>query len=44
MLKQLILEDISNFMKELGEEYSFIDNEYNLNLLNFKIFLGIFII
>ena len=30
MLKQLILEDISNFMKELGEEYSFIDNEYKI--------------
>ena len=32
MLKQLILEDISNFMKELGEGYSFIDNEYKIKL------------
>ena len=28
MLKGLILEDISNFMKELGEGFSFIDSEY----------------
>jgi len=32
MLKQLILEDISSFMKELGEGYSFIDNEYKIKL------------
>lgn len=32
MLKQLILEDISNFMKELGEGYSFIDSEYKIKL------------
>ena len=32
ILKQLILEDISSFMKELGEGYSFIDSEYKIKL------------
>ena len=32
MLKQLILEDISTFMNELGDGYSFIDNEYKIKL------------
>ena len=31
-LKQLILEDIPNFMKELGEGYAFIDSEYKIKL------------
>ena len=31
-LKQLILEDIPNFMKELGEGYAFIDSEYKIQL------------
>ncbi len=31
-LKQLIMEDISNFMKELGEGYSFIESEYKIKL------------
>ena len=34
MLKQLILEDISNFMKELGEGYAFIDSEYKIKIGN----------
>ena len=32
MLKFLILENITNFMKELGEGYSFIDTEYAIKL------------
>lgn len=32
LLKQLILEDITCFMKELGEGYSFIDSEYKIKL------------
>ena len=32
MLKQLILEDITSFMKELGDGYSFIDSEYKIKL------------
>ena len=32
MLQQLILEDISSFMKELGAGYSFIDNEYKIRV------------
>ena len=32
MLKNLILEDISNFMKELGNNFSFIDSEYKIKL------------
>ncbi len=32
MLKQLILENISNFMKELGNGFSFIDSEYKIKL------------
>ena len=34
VLKQLILEDISNFMKELGDGFSFIDDEYKIKLGN----------
>ena len=30
LLKQLILEDISSFMKQLGDGYSFIDSEYKI--------------
>ena len=30
MLKQLILEDISSFMDELGDSYSFIKSEYKI--------------
>ena len=32
VLKQLILEDISNFLKELGEGFSFIDSEYKIKI------------
>ena len=32
MLKQLILEDISGFMTELGEGFSFINSEYKIKL------------
>ena len=32
MLHQLILENISSFMKELGSGYSFIDSEYRIKL------------
>ena len=32
ILKQLILDNISNFMKELGEGFSFIDSEYKIML------------
>ena len=32
ILKHLILEDITSFMKELGEGYSFIDSEYKIKL------------
>ena len=32
ILKQLILEDISNFMKELGDGFSFIDDEYKIKI------------
>lgn len=32
ILQKLILEDITSFMKELGEGYSFIDNEYKIKL------------
>ena len=34
MLKQLILEDISYFMKQLGDGYSFIDSEYKISIDN----------
>ena len=34
MLKQLILEDISSFMKEVGEGFSFIDSEYKIKIGN----------
>lgn len=32
ILKQLIMEDLSSFMKELGEGFSFIDSEYKIKL------------
>ena len=32
ILQKLILEDITNFMKELGEGFSFIDNEYKIKI------------
>ena len=32
ILKQLILEDISSFMKELGQGFCFIDSEYKIKL------------
>ena len=32
ILQKLILEDISSFMKELGNNFSFIDNEYKIKL------------
>ena len=33
-LKKLILEDISNFMKELGNGFSYIDSEYKIKIGN----------
>ena len=32
LLKQLILEDIDNFLSELGEAFSYIKNEYKIKL------------
>lgn len=32
ILQRLILEDITNFMKELGNGYSYIDNEYKIKV------------
>ena len=32
LLKQLILEDIDNFLSELGEGFSYIKNEYKIKL------------
>ena len=32
ILKQLILEDLDNFMKELGEGFCYIENEYKIKL------------
>ena len=32
VLKQLILEDISSFMKELGDGYTYVDNEYKIKI------------
>ena len=32
ILKQLILEDLENFMKELGDGFSYIDKEYKIKL------------
>ena len=32
VLKQMILEDIDNFLKELGEGFSYIENEYKIKL------------
>ena len=34
ILQKLILEDISSFMKELGNNFSYIDNEYKIKLGN----------
>ena len=34
LLKQLILEDISSFMKELGDGFCFIDSEYKIKIGN----------
>ena len=34
VLQELIVENISEFMKELGEGYSFIDNEYKIKIGN----------
>ena len=34
ILKRLILEDIPSFLKELGEGYSFIENEYKIRIGN----------
>ena len=34
LLKKLILEDISSFMKELGSGFSFIDDEYKIRIGN----------
>ena len=32
ILQKLVLEDISSFMKELGDSFSFIDNEYKIKM------------
>ena len=32
ILKQLILEDIDNFLKELGEGFCYIENEYKIKI------------
>ena len=32
ILQKLVLEDISLFMKELGDSFSFIDNEYKIKI------------
>ena len=32
ILQKLVLEDISSFLKELGEGFSFVDNEYKIRL------------
>ena len=34
ILKQLILEDLDNFMNELGEGFSYIENEYKIKIGN----------
>ena len=34
ILQKLILEDISSFMRELGNNFSYIDNEYKIKLAN----------
>ena len=34
VLKNLILEDLSSFLKELGEGFSYIDNEYKIKIGN----------
>lgn len=34
LLQKLVLEDITHFMKELGNGYSFIDNEYKIKVGN----------
>ena len=34
VLQKIVLEDITSFMKELGEGYSFIDNEYKIKIGN----------
>lgn len=37
ILQKLVLEDISSFMKELGDSFSFIDNEYKMKIGVFSI-------
>lgn len=32
ILQKLVLEDISSFMKKLGDSFSFIDNEYKIKI------------
>ena len=34
ILKKLILEDLDNFLEELGEEYYYVKNEYKININN----------
>ena len=34
VLQRLILEDIPSFLKELGDGYSFIENEYKIKINN----------
>ena len=42
LLQKLILEDITNFMKELGNGYSFIDNEYKIKIGNSYNYIDLF--
>lgn len=41
ILQQLILEDISSFLKELGNGFTFIDNEYPIQLGNSRIHIDL---
>lgn len=34
MLKKLIIEDIDNFLKELGEGFTYVANEYKIKIGN----------
>ena len=43
VLKQLILEDISSFMKELGDGYTYVDNEYKIKIGERYNFIDLFL-
>lgn len=42
ILQKLVLEDISSFMKELGDSFSFIDNEYKMKISVFLFYLTLY--